>query len=146
MLEVVVLAKELFTGVPLPPFPEGHFHAGAEQVAEFDAGAEAAEVGDGADGGIRAGEERQGLFEANVLYLVQDGVARSLAKAQVEEGARTFEAGKQIRGSEAVARLASDYLDRLEDELLAPPRAPRGAPPHHEERADYGAAAFGLLQ
>ena len=94
------------------------------------------EVGDGPDGRVGAGEKREDLLQADVLDFVEDGMPRRLAEAQVEESARAAEAPGKRHGREAVARLAPDHLDRLQDELLAPPRAAGGASTHGEERGD----------
>lgn len=84
--------------VLLSPLSKRLSGAGAKDVAEFDIRAEAAEVGDGANGGIRAGEKREGLLKADVLDFVQDGMPGRLAEAHVEKAARTSEPFGELHG------------------------------------------------
>ena len=126
----------LRVAIALSPLAHGHPGALLEEPMQRDVGAKSAEVGHGADGCVRAGEEREGLFEPDMQDFLKRRMPDGLAKAPVEERARAAEAADERGDGQSVARLATDDFDSLQDERLAPPRAARGFAAQRQKRTD----------
>ena len=95
--------------------------AGEEEFAEGAVGAEAAEVGDGANGYFHVGKKRHDLLHPDMQDFIQNRASHRLAEAQFEKAARPGEAGGQRFGGQPVARFAAYDFNGLEDTRLASP-------------------------
>ena len=122
--------------VALAPFAHGHPSALFEEPVQGDVGAESAEVGDRAHGHVRAGEEREGLFEADMQDFLKRRMAYRLAEAAVEKRARAAEAAGEGGDGQAIAGLAANDLDGFQDERLAPTETAGGFAAQCQKRFD----------
>ena len=123
----------------LAPIAHGRVEARAEMLLEHPFRAETAEIGDGGNWEIRLGEQFQDALQPDMDDFVERRMAHCLAETQVEELARPPKAPRQICRGQAVACLAADHLDGLQNARLPPSVTARGFPSlHHERREDGG--------